>query len=118
MNNRSEEKLLVVMFDNDFSCITHDKNMCHKASKKVPSLCKVCKHVKLNQRRKIMKVFIESQFGYCPFAGIFHGNKTLNNTMNNIQERTVRLVYTDSSSYDQLLAKDGSYRIHHRNILH
>ena len=27
------------------------------------------------------------------------------------------LVYTDySSSYDQLLAKDGSYRIHHRNL--
>ena len=37
--------------------------------------------------------------------------------MNNIQERSLRLVYLDySSSFDQLLAKDGSYRIHHRNL--
>ena len=36
--------------------------------------------------------------------------------MNNIQERALRLVYTDYHSYDQLLTKDGSYRIHHRNL--
>ena len=64
-----------------------------------------------------MKAFIESQFGYCSLVWILHGNRTLNNTMNTIQERALRLVYTDhSSSYDQLLAKDGSYRIHHRNL--
>ena len=37
--------------------------------------------------------------------------------MNNIQERALRLVYTDyHSTYDQLLAKDSSYKIHHRNL--
>ena len=60
-----------------------------------------------------MKTLIESQLGYCPLVWIFHGNRTLNNIMNNIQERTLRLVYTD---YDQLSAKDRSYRIHHRNL--
>ena len=40
-----------------------------------------------------MKAFIESQFGYCSLAWIFHGNRTLNNTMNNIQARALRLVY-------------------------
>ena len=55
--------------------------------------------------------------GYCPLVLIFHGNRTLNNTMNGIQERALRLVYTDYNfSYDELLEQDGSYRIHHRNL--
>ena len=117
MNNSSEEKLLGVTFDNDFSCITHVKNMCEKASKRLQALYRVCKYITLNQRRTIMKAFIELQFGYCSLVWIFHGNRTLNNTMNNIQERSLRLVYTDySSSSDQLLAKDRSYRIHHRSL--
>ena len=117
VNNSSEEKLLGVTFDNDFSCINHVKNMRQKASKKLHALYRVCKYITLHQRRTIMKAVIESQFGYCSLVWIFHGNRTLNNTMNNIQERALRLVYTDySSSYDQLLAKDGSYRIHHRNL--
>ena len=61
-----------------------------------------------------MKAFIGSQFGYCSLVWIFHGNRTLNNTINGIQERSLRLVYTDKhSSYDELLEKDGSFRIHH-----
>ena len=85
--------------------------------KKLHALYRVCKYITLNQRRIIMKAFIESQFGYCPLIWIFHGNMTLNNTMNNIQERALRLVYTDyPSTYDQLLARDSSYRIHHRNL--
>ena len=50
-----------------------------------------------------MKAFIESQFGYCPLVWAFHGNRTLNNTINGIQERALRLVYTDyHSSYDEI----------------
>ena len=64
-----------------------------------------------------MKAFIESQFGYCPLVWVFHGNRTLNDTMNKIQERALRLVYNDHhSTYDQLLEKDSSYSIHHRNV--
>ena len=37
--------------------------------------------------------------------------------MNNIQERALRLVFTGyHSSYGQLLAKNGSFRIHHWNL--
>ena len=104
VKNSSEEKLLGVTFDNDFSRVAHVKNMCKKASKKLHALYRVCRYITLNQRTIIMKTFIESQFGYCPLIWIFHGNRTLNNTMNNIQERALRLVYTDyRSTYDQLL---------------
>ena len=63
-----------------------------------------------------MKAFTESQFGYCPLVWIFHGNRTLNNTMNGIQEGALRLVHTDHNSSYELLEKDGSGRIHHRNL--
>ena len=50
----------------------------------------------LNQRGIIMKAFIESQFGYCPLVWIFHGNRSLNNAMNKIEERgALRPVYVD-----------------------
>ena len=74
VGNSSEEKLLGVTFDNDFSCITHVKRMCKKASKKLHALYRICNYMTLSQRIIIMKAFIESQFGYCPLVWIFHGN--------------------------------------------
>ena len=68
VRNRSEEKLVGVTFDNDFSCITHVKRMCKKASKKLYALYRICNYMTLSQRRIIMKAFIEPQFGYCPLV--------------------------------------------------
>ena len=47
---------------------------------------------------------------------MFH-SRTLNNRINSLQERCLRLVYNDNiSSFNELLAKDGSICFHHRNI--
>ena len=73
VRSSSEEKLLGVTFDNDFLCITHVKRMRRKASKKLHALYRICNYMILSQRRILMKAFIESQFGYCPLACIFHG---------------------------------------------
>ena len=63
-----------------------------------------------------MKAFIESQFKCCPLVWMFHGNRGLNNAMNKIHERALRLIYSNTSStYDELLEKDKSFKIHHRN---
>jgi len=115
--NSNKEKMLGVTFDNGFSCNTHIKNICKKASNKLHALARVCKFMGQHKRRIIMKAFIESQFGYCPLIWIFHGNRTLNNVMNRIHERALRLVYYDeTSSYEELLSKDGSFTIHDRNL--
>ena len=64
-----------------------------------------------------MKSFIESQFGYCPLIWMFH-SRGLNNKINRIHERALRITYNDkSSSYGELLTKDRSVAIHHRNII-
>ena len=47
---------------------------------------------------------------------MFHSRK-LNNRINNIHERALRLVYKDyTSSFDDLLATDNSFKIHQRNL--
>ena len=44
-------------------------------------------------------------------------NWTLNNRINKLQERALRLVHNDNtSSFYELLQKDNSFTIHHRNI--
>ena len=45
-----------------------------------------------------MKAFVESEFGYCPLIWTFHGNRSLNNCMNKLHERALRLVYRDYDS--------------------
>ena len=47
---------------------------------------------------------------------MFH-SRGLNNKINCIHERALRITYNDkSSSYRELLTKDRSVTIHHRNI--
>ena len=63
-----------------------------------------------------MKSFITSQFSYCPLVWMFH-SQLLNNKINAIHERALRIPYCDKhSKFQQLLEKDNSVSIHHRNL--
>ena len=69
-----------------------------------------------NKKRVLMKEFIESQFSYCPLIWIFH-SRGVNNKINRLHERSLRIVYKDNiSSFKDLLKKDRSFTIHQRNI--
>ena len=69
----------------------------------------------LEKRKTVMKVYITSQFGYCPLVWMFH-SRYLNNKINYLHERALRITYGDrSSSFENLLIKDNSVSIHHRN---
>ena len=47
---------------------------------------------------------------------MFH-SRTLNNKINRLHEKALRIVYEDyKSKFDELLEKDSSFSIHHRNI--
>ena len=70
----------------------------------------------IQKRRIIMKSFVASQFGYCPLFWMFHSRR-LNNKVNSIHERAPRITYQDRISTSQeLLHKDNSVSIHHRNL--
>ena len=63
-----------------------------------------------------MKGFVASQFGYCPLVWMFHSSG-LNNKTNSLHERALRITYGDrSSSFQDLLNKENSVSIHHRNM--
>ena len=57
--------------------------------------------------RIIMSAFIESQFGYCPLVWIFH-SRALNNRINRLHERALRLVYKDPHlTFEEIVRKDN-----------
>ena len=63
-----------------------------------------------------MRAFITSQFSYCPLIWMLQ-SRTLNNRINNIHERALRLTYKDNkSSFKQLLEKDHSVTVHQKNL--
>ena len=67
------------------------------------------------KRRLIMKAFIEPQFSCCPLILMFD-SRTLNNKINRLRERALRIAYSDYKSFNELLQKDNSFVIHHRNV--
>ena len=47
---------------------------------------------------------------------MFHSSR-LNNKINNVHEKALRIVYSDyDSTFQELLDKDTSFSVHHRNI--
>ena len=70
----------------------------------------------LVKRKSLMKAFITSQFNYCPLIWMFR-SRQLNNRINKIQERVLRLVYKNNKlTFDELLKLDNSISIHQQNL--
>ena len=110
-----KEILLGITIDRNLNFDEHVNNLCKKACQKLNALVRLASFMKVDKKRMIMKSFIESQFGYCPLVWMFH-SRSLNNKINRIQERALRITYNDkSSSFENLLEKDNSVTIHHRN---
>ena len=112
----TKETLLGNLIDLELSFDQHISSICSKASKKLHALGRIATFMSFNKHRTLMKAFIESQFNYCPLIWMFH-SRTINNKINRIHERALRLFYSDDiSSFNELLKKDQSFSIHHRNI--
>ena len=63
-----------------------------------------------------MKAFVMSQFSFSPLLSMFC-NRSLNSKIDSLHFRSLRIAYNDDlSSFDELLNKDKSVRVHHRNI--
>ena len=116
IENSLDEKLLGVTIDNKLTFNPHVAKLCCKASQELHALSPIGKYMNFSQKKIIMNSFISSQFGYCPLVWMFH-SRGLNNRMNRIHERSLRMVYQDyKSSLEDLLEKDESFTVHERNI--
>ena len=110
-------KLLGIKIDNRLTFNEHISSICKKkVSCKLHALARISSFMKQDKSRLIMKAFIESLFSYCPMVWMFH-SRTLDNRINELHERALRLVYKDhNSTFNQLLLHDKSYTIHDRNL--
>ena len=98
ISNSKCEKLLGIHIDNK---LTFEPHACS---------------LKFDQRKLLLNAFITSQFSYAPVVWMFH-NQKLNNHINRIHERTLRIVYQDhNSTFEERLAKGGSFKIYDRNL--
>ena len=59
-----KQKLLGVEIDSNLNFDLYVSSLCKKAGKKLSVLARLSSFMSLNQRRTLMKMFIESQFGY------------------------------------------------------
>ena len=115
---QSEEvvKLLGVLIDNKLTFEEHIKVLLRKGNQKLHALMRVSKYMSSEKLRLLMKAFIESHFNYCPLLWMFHSRK-LNNRINSLHERALRVVYKDDNlTFEQLLERDKSFTIHERNL--
>ena len=63
-----------------------------------------------------MKAYKVSKLECCSFFWMFHSGG-LNNNIISLLERVLRITYGDRSSlFEDLLGKDNSVSIHHKNI--
>ena len=109
-------KLLGVTIDNKLYFKEHLTNICKKVSNKLHALDRVSNYMSTHKLRIIMKASIESQFQYYPLVWMFH-SRTINNRINKLHERALRLVYKDDQyTFQQLSDKDNTVTIHHRNL--
>ena len=113
IENSSSKKLLGVTIDAKLSFVKHIKQLYAKERAKLKALARIAPFKNIKKNNVLMKAFFMAQFSYCPLTYMFHSRK-LNNKINKLHERCLRIVYSDNtSSFDELLETDHSVSVHH-----
>ena len=98
--------LLGTHIDRKLKFDDHVNNKYKAAGKKLNALIRMCSILPFHKRRLLMKAFIESQFAYSPLVSIFN-SRILNNKINLLHYRALKVVYQDEcSTFQELLIKD------------
>ena len=112
LSSTCSEKLLGIKIDENLTFEEHFEGLCKKASQNVSALARISSLMRFEQRKRIVNSFITSHFSYCPLVWMFH-SRHLNNCINHIHERVLRIIYQDyNSSFKELLRKDTSLKVH------
>ena len=114
------KKLLGVTIDSNFTFEEQINSLCPKSSQKLHELSRISQYLSPNKKRILFKTFVTFQFNHCPLFSplvwMCH-SRTLNNRINNIHHRALKIVYQDKkSSFEELLQKDKSVFVHIKNL--
>ena len=116
IESEDEQVLLGITIDSNLTFENLINSICKKASQKLNAFARIVPYMNIQKRRTITKSFVTSQFSYCLLIWMFHSRR-LNNKINSIHERAPRITYQDNTSkFQELLNKDNSASIHHKNL--
>ena len=108
--------MLGINFDYKLKFTSHIEEICKKAPRKLNVLPRIAPHMGIRKRRTLMNAFFKSQFNYSLLIWVCC-NRSLNNKIDRLHERSLLIVYSDKTSdFSELLEKDGSVSIHFQNI--
>ena len=94
----------------------HIEKLCKNANRKLHALARVIPYMDLSKKRISMNALFDSKFNYSPLISMCHSRK-LNHKINRLLEKCLRIIYNDkTSSYEELLSKDGSVSMHLKNL--
>ena len=114
--NSCEEKILGVIIDNELKFDPHIRSMCKKAAQKLGVLIRISSLLDPVKKKLVFNAVIKSHFSYCPLIWRFSSRRS-NNLINRIHKRSLTTVYNDTSStFPELLQRNRSVSIHHKNI--
>ena len=110
------ETLLLIIIDLELNFENHLSAISNNVRRKIKALGRISNYMTLEKHRIVTKRFIESQFNYWSLIWMFH-SRTINNKINRIHERALRMVYSDfKPSFEGLLMKKNSLSIHEKDI--
>ena len=102
------EKFWGIKIDNKLTFEEQVEGLWKKACQKVSEVARISSLMRFKQRNGIVNLFMTSHFSYCPLVWRFH-NRHLNNCVDHIHERALRIICQHyNSSFKELLRKYSS----------
>ena len=111
-----DKRLLGITLDKKLTFEKHAQTIHKKASQKLHALTRISIFMEPKKLKLLMKASVMSQFSYCSLIWMFQ-NTNLNNMINRIHGKALRIAYKDNvSSFENLLLMDTSVTVHQRNL--
>ena len=112
----NEKKLLGILLDSKLNFDSHITSLCKNAGQKLKALARINHYLNQDQKLLILNSLVKSQFSYCPLIWMFT-SLYLNNALNSIHKRALRLIYNDYKlPFDRILGDNKQKSIHQKNI--
>ena len=97
IENSHCERLLGVKIDSKLNFKEHLDVIIKKARRKINVLSRITPYTNIAKQKLLMNSFFTWQFNYCPSVWMCH-HCSVNNKINRLRERCLRIVYSDSIS--------------------
>ena len=93
----NEEKLLGILLDSKLNSESHITSLCKNAGQKLSALARINQYLTPDQKLLLLNSVVKSQLSYSPLIRMFT-SQYLNNALNSIHERALRLFTMITSS--------------------